>query len=151
MLDIYISYNYEIKCPINTLKNNWNFGINVPYHKVDISPSTCRPYYNINDNGQIKKWIDKAKEIYGNKLFSTNNFFGNYVSENKKYPTKNELLNYIFKYHSTRGKNTLPICIEQFVDEVFLEYKEIIDNIPPKEFAIRWGKSVYINIRRSME
>jgi hypothetical protein len=149
--DIYIPYNYEVKPYVKKTTKNWNFGTDIPYHKVDISPKTCRPFYNITDNGFRKIWLDKAIEVYGYEIFSTNNFFGKYVSENIKYPSKHEFLNYIFMYYFTRGKKTLPICIEQFVDEVFLEYKEIIDNIKPEVFAMRWEKSVYINIRRSME
>lgn len=54
-------------------------------------------------------------------------------------------------YHFTREKKTLPICIQQFVDEVFLDYKEIVDNINPEEFARRWENSVHISVRESME
>ena len=149
--DIYIPYDYTIKPYIKTSTKNWTFGTNIPYHKVDISPKTCRPFYNISDNGFHKIWLDKAIEVYGYTLFSTNNFFGKYVLENKKYPTKSEFLNYLFIYHFTREKKTLPICVQQFVDEVFLDYKEILDNINPEEFARRWENSVHISVRESME
>jgi hypothetical protein len=99
----------------------------------------------------MKTWLDKAIEIYGYTLFSTNNFFGKYVSENKKYPTKSEFLNYIFMYHFTRDKKTLPICVEQFVDEVFNDYQEILQTIDPDIFAKRWDDSVYKDVRKIME
>ena len=41
--------------------------------------------------------------------------------------------------------------IQQFVDEVFMEYKEIIDNIKPEVFAVRWQESVHISTRELME
>jgi hypothetical protein len=149
--DIYLPYNYDIKPFRKTITKNWKFGNKVPYFKVNISPKTCRPYYNISDNGFMKTWLDKAIEIYGYTLFSTNNFFGKYVSENKKYPTKSEFLNYIFMYHFTRDKKTLPICVEQFVNEVFNEYQEIFDTIDPYIFVERWECSVYKDIRKKME
>ena len=149
--DIYIPYNYEVKPYVKKTTKNWKFATDIPYYKVDISPKTCRPYYSITDNGEKKTWLDNATKVYGTELFSTNNFFGNYIFQNKKYPTKHEFLNYLFMYHFTREKKTLPICIEQFVDEVFLDYKEIVDNINPEEFARRWENSVHISVRESME
>ena len=149
--DIYIPYNYIVKPFEKTTTKNWNFKSNMPSIKVNISPKTCRPYYNIIDNGRKKIWLDKAIEIYGNELFSTNNFFGTYVSENKKYPTKSEFLNYLFMYHFTRNKKTLPICIEQFLNEAFIDYEEILNTIDPLMFSERWLSSVYKDVRMQME
>jgi len=149
--DIYIPYNYEIRPFVKYVTKNWSFGNNVPYFKVDISPKTCRPYYKVNVNGINSTWLDNAIKIYGHDLFSTNNFFGNYVFENKKYPTKDELLNYIFMYYHTRDKKTLPICIEQFINEVFDEYQDILRTIDPEVFVERWSQSVHKDVRMIME
>ena len=149
--DIYIAYNFEIKSYIKCITKNWTFGKVVPYYKVNICPKTCRPYYNIIENGWKKTWLDNAIEIYGYTLFSTNNFFGNYVFLNKKYPTKEEFFNYIFMYHFTRDTKTLPICIQQFVDEVFTEYEDILKTIKPEEFSKRWSESVHKDARQIME
>lgn len=149
--DIYIPYNYEVKPFVKSVTKNWRFGNNVPYFKVNISPNTCRPYYNVIVNGRRETWLDNAIKIYGYDLFSTNNFFGKYVFENNKYPTKDELLNYIFMYHSTRDKKTLPICVEQFVNEVFIDYEDIIKTIDPTVFAERWEKSVHKDLRARIE
>jgi len=149
--DIYIPYNFEIKPYVKCIAKNWTFGKDIPYYKVNISPKTCRPYYNIIENGIKKTWLDNAIEIYGYTIFSTNNFFGNYVFQNKKYPTKEEFFNYIFMYYFTRNKKTLPICIEQFVDEVFTDYEDILKSIEEKEFAKRWNESIYKHIRENME
>jgi hypothetical protein len=149
--DIYIAYLYQIKPYVKSYTKNWSFGMDVPYFPVKICPETCRPYYNIIDNGIKKTWLDKAIEIYGYDLFSTNNFFGNYISANEKYPTKDEFMNYLYRYHSSRDKSTLPICIQQFVDEVFNEYAEIIENIDARRFKELWDKSVWKDVRKSME
>lgn len=149
--DIYIPYNYEVKPFVKSVTKNWGFGNNVPYFKVNISPKTCRPYYNVIVNGRWETWLDNAINIYGYDLFSTNNFFGKYVFENKKYPTKDELLNYIFMYHFTRDKKTLPICVEQFVNEVFIDYEDIIKTIDPTVFAERWENSVHKDLRARIE
>ena len=72
--DIYLEYNYTTKQDVKNNVKNWSFGNNIPFHTVKISPKTCRPFYNINDNGFRKTWLDKAIEVYGYTLFSTNNF-----------------------------------------------------------------------------
>ena len=149
--DIYIDYNYTSKPDVKNNLKNWNFENNIPFHTVNICPKTCRPFYNIIDNGFRKTWLDKAIEVYGYTLFSTNNFFGKYVLENQKYPTKSEFLNYIFMYHFTRDKITLPICIQQFVDEVFEDYKDILTTISPSDFAKRWEDSTDKDWRQRME
>ena len=139
------------KTPIVPTKN-WKFDNNIPTHLVPICPQTCRPYYNVVDKYGFKTtWLDQAIEIYGHELFSTNNFFGNYVFERQKYPSKSEFLNYIFMYHYIRGKKTLPICVEQFVDEVFNDYENILESVTPKDFAERWNKSLYKDVRARME
>jgi len=125
----------------------------MPYSEVSICSKTCRPYYIINDNGKEKTWTQKAFEIYGNEfaLFSTNNFFGNYIFQKQKYPTKSEFLNYLFLYHQTRYIKTLPSCINQFIDEVFNEYENIISTISHSVFAERWQKSINKDVRMKME
>ena len=149
--DIYLPYNYISSKNkfINT--QNWNFTNDIPCISVPVCPHTCRPYYTITDKGIEKVWSTKALEIYGVNLFSTNNFFGSYVFQNKKYPSKSNFLIYLFKYYYTRDKKTLPICIDQFVDEVYDDYENIMIKISPSDFADRWEKSNHINVRRQME
>ena len=151
--DIYISYSYDIKSYKKMSTKNWSYGSSMPYSEVSICCKTCRPYYIINDNGNEKIWTQKAFEIYGKEfgLFSTNNFFGNYIFQKQKYPTKSEFLNYLFLYHHTRNIKTLPLCINQFIDEVFNEYKNIISTISHSVFAERWQKSINKNVRMKME
>ena len=149
--DIYIPYNLQLSPYIKSKIRNWKYDMNVPYSYVKISEKTCRPFFNIYEKGCQVAWFEKAHKIYGYEFMSVNNFFGNYVSENNKYPTKNEFLEYLYLYYSKRDKATLPMCIMQFVNEVFDEYKEIMEKIEPEEFANRWNKSVYIDVRTRME
>jgi hypothetical protein len=149
--DIFIDYNYSIKPYNKTFTKTWSFGNNIPYIKVSICPKTCRPYYTIIDNGKEKTWIQKANEIYGKQLFSTNNFFGNYIFYRKKYPTKSEFLIYLFMYHYSRDIKTLPLCINQFVDIVFDEYEHTINTIDPLLFAELWNRSIHKHLRIQME
>ena len=78
--------------------------------------------------------MEKATEKYGNNFFSTNKFFGSYILDNEKYPTKEEFINYLYRYHKNREIQTLPICIEQFIDEVFVEYEDIMNMLEPIVF-----------------
>lgn len=149
--DIYIPYKFDVKSSLKSKVKNWSFDENIPTHKVPICPQTCRPYSTVLENGKMRTWLEKAHEIYGSELFSTNNFFGNYVFNNKKYPNKSEFLNHIFLYHYTREKTTLPICVEQFVDEVFTDYEDILKTVNPDDFAYRWNNSVHKEERKRLE
>ena len=84
-------------------------------------------------------------------LFCSNSDFSNYIFQKQKYPTKSEFLNYLFLYHHTRNIKTLPLCINQFIDEVFNEYKNIISTISHSVFAERWQKSINKDVRMKME
>lgn len=150
--DINISYRYTNRKNIITNTKTWDFTNDVPSSTIRICPETCRPYYNVADkNGFKSTWLDQAIKVYGYNLFSTDNFYGRYISEHKQYPSKSKFLNYIFLYYYTRGKMTLPICIEQFVDEVLDDYQDIMINISPIDFAERWTESIHINVRMGME
>jgi hypothetical protein len=125
----------------------------IPECKVEIVKSTCRPRYIIYENGEskAKTWLNKAHEIYGSELFSMNKFFSNYVCDNNNYPSKDELLVYIYKYYSSRGKATLPIYIHEFAITVLEEYKDIMEKIKPGEFIGRYNASVRIKDRIIIE
>jgi hypothetical protein len=150
--DIYIPYRYTSQKNVITNTKTWDLTNDVPSTTIHICPETCRPYYNVADkNGFKSTWLDEAIKIYGYNLFSTDNFYGRYISEHKKYPSKSKFLNYIFLYYYTRSKITLPICVEKFVDEVLDDYQDIMINVSPNDFAERWTKSMHINVRISME
>jgi hypothetical protein len=145
-INLPFNYNYD-KYELTTTKN-WDYDEIVPYHKVEISIHTCRPFYNVNKN---KKWIDVATEVYGKNFISIDSRFGEFVIRYKKYPTKNEFLVYLYNYYSSRGKPTLPICIRQFVDEVFEDHNYIIENLPVSYYIERWEYTISIKNRINME
>ena len=146
--DINLPFNYKHdKYEITTTKN-WDYDENIPYHKVEISIHTCRPFYNVNKD---KKWIDVATEVYGKNFISIDSRFGEFVIKHKKYPTKTEFLVYLYNYYSSRGKPTLPICIRQFVDEVFQDHNYIIENLPVSKYIERWENSINIKNRINIE
>jgi hypothetical protein len=148
-----INYNISTK-PTGVVigAKNWHYPETVPYRKVDICFKTCRPYYRIG-NGT---WKDKAKEIYGNiQLMSMNKLFGNRVCKIGRYPEKEEFLKYVSEYFSRKegaGKaETLPICVNQFLNELYDEYDEIIRTVRPEDFVSRWKESAEIEKRVQME
>ena len=145
-INLPFNYNYD-KYSVVTTKN-WDYDEIVPYHTVEISIHTCRPFYNVN---KYKKWIDVATEVYGQNFISIDSRFGEFVIRYKKYPTKNEFLVYLYNYYSSRGKPTLPICIRQFVDEVFEDHKYIIENLPVFYYIERWEYTISIKNRINME
>lgn len=49
------------------------------------------------------------------------------------------------------AKNTLPICIEKFTDEVITEHADIINKIKPEEFKKRYNASVNVQDRIRIE
>jgi phosphotransferase system IIB component len=146
-----IPYNINTK-PIGVKigSANWEYKADMPYCKVDICEATCRPFYYVD--GGSKKWMEKAKEIYGEgELLSSNKIFGSYICKNKKYPTKEEFLVYLSKYFERREKKTLPVCINQFLNELYEEYKEIIEKVSVEDFIKRWKNSSEIANRIEME
>jgi hypothetical protein len=130
----------------------WNYEATMPYSKVDICEATCRPYYYVDYRGG-KKWTEKAKEIYGKErhLISLNELFGNYICKNNAYPTKNAFLVFLSDYFGRRNKKTLPMCMSQFLEELFDEYKEIMEKVSVKDFIERWKRTSEIEEREFIE
>jgi hypothetical protein len=146
--DINIPFNHKYdKYEIKTTKN-WDYDENIPYHKVEISLKSCRPFYKVDKD---KIWVDVATKVYGKKFISIDSRFGDYVVKYEKYPTKNEFLVYLYNYYSNRGKTTLPICIRQFVDEVLEDHNYIIENLSVSEYIKRWKYSNSIKNRIDIE
>jgi hypothetical protein len=101
-------------------------------------------------------WKMKATEVYGNiELLSMNKLFGNHICHIKKYPLKEEFLKYLSNYFSRKDrqekKDTLPICIKQFLNELYDEYKDIMENVSVEDFIKRWKNSANIENRLKME
>jgi len=136
--DVQLLYDMNIADYKISKIQNWKYDENTPSVINNICIQTCRPYYYEN-------WENDYKVKYGHTNFiSINRQFGEYICNYTKYPTKNEFLMYLYKCISIKSSPplTLPICVEQFIDEVFEEYKNIIKYIKPEEFVKRWTNSV---------
>jgi hypothetical protein len=146
-----IPYNINTKPTGITIgSKNWEYKAEMPYSRVDICEATCRPYYYVD--GGRKNWKEKATEIYGDlELLSLNKIFGSYICKKKQYPEKEEFLVYLSEYFERRNKKTLPICIDQFLNELYSEYKEIMEKVSIEDFVTRWKSSSDIGARVSME
>jgi hypothetical protein len=151
--DIYLPFEHQMKEFIFKNTKNWAYEKDVPKTTVHISKNTCRPFYNIKGGwifSTIFTWEEKAKEIYG-KFMSLDNMLGLYISNNCVYPTKNEFLIHVFNHYRRKGTKTLPICINQFIDEIFEDHRNIMTVLEPSEFKKRWDSSIEIKERVRIE
>lgn len=136
--DVELLYDMNIADYKISKIQNWKYDENTPSVINNICLQTCRPYYYEN-------WENDYEVKYGHTIFiSINRQFGEYICNYYKYPTKNEFYMYIYKCISMKSSPplTLPICIQQFIDEVFEEYNNIMKDIEVKEFIKRWNNSV---------
>jgi hypothetical protein len=96
-----------------------------------------------------------AERFYGAapaRLLSVNEAYGNFVVKYKTYPTRDELLTYIFNRRVLHGGcHTLPHQVAQFVDEVISEAAEVTSTLSAEEFARRYEASRKIEVRRALE
>ena len=138
--DVQLPYDTNVPDYKVTKIENWKYDENTPSVVNDICPKTCRPYY-------FENWQDDHNDKYGHTEFiSVNRMFGDYICKYSSYPTKNDFFLYVYRQISMKSTPplSLPICIEQFIDEVFEEYKYIMKDITPEEFVKRWNQSVNI-------
>lgn len=152
--DIYLPFDYQIKEFVFKNTKNWGYGKDVPKTTVHISKNTCRPFYNIKGGwvfSTIFTWEENAKKIYGEKFMSLDNMLGSYVSTFCKYPTKDEFLIHVYNYYNRKGTKTLPICINQFIDEIFEDHNHVMSILEPTEFKKRWDSSIEIKERARIE
>ena len=149
--DIYLPFDCKVEDFVSENKKIWHYHENTPKTTVNISINTCRPFYYLRDKDKVcGDWKDKATKIYG-KFMSLDNMFGNYISVNSAYPSKNDFLIYISDRYSRKGIKTLPICIKQFVDEIFEDHEHVLRMLEPCEFKRRWDASIVIKNRIMIE
>lgn len=149
--DIYLPFDCKVTDFVSENKKIWHYDENTPKTTVNISINTCRPFYYLRDKDKVCcDWKDKAEKIYG-KFMSLDNMFGNYISVNSAYPSKNDFLIYISDRYSRKGIETLPICIQQFVDEIFEDHEHVMSILEPSEFKRRWDASIEIKNRIMIE
>jgi hypothetical protein len=147
--DIEFPYTWT---PVTTrYVNEWPYKTELEPLHLYIHPKTCRPLYMCGD----ETWSEQATRKYGpvSQLISVHSYFGKYVVTHESYPSKPDLLQYLYDrcvYHNPKH-TTLPACIAQIVDEVFADHTEICKTLTPVEFSKRWRGSVRIEDRKRLE
>jgi hypothetical protein len=129
----------------------WNYGL-TPQERINLTicPQTCRPLYMYGE----ETWREKATRKFGpvEKQISVNAYFGKYVQAHGAYPSRTDLLIYIYKRCVVHGQHTtLPACVMHFIDEVCADYAPIVASITPVEFIARWRASVSVEDRKRLE
>lgn len=113
--------------------------------RLKICEKTCRPYYKPD-------WIEEATEKHGmsphpEKRLSVTARFMVYTSKFKKYPSDQELLQYLATKY-----DTLPRQTEAWIRRIAnYDFGEIRRDLSPQEASRRFNESVNINVRRQME
>jgi hypothetical protein len=129
----------------------WQYGLGpqVPIN-LTVSPATCRPLYMYGE----ETWRDQASRKYGpvEKQISVNAYYGKYVETYGAYPSRTDLLVFLYKRCVASGKHsTLPAHVRQFIDEVCEDYAPIVASVTPTEFVARWRASVRVEDRKRIE
>ena len=127
----------------------------IPASPTRLCPATCRPYYRVRVEEVDTTWSVAAERFYGAtpaRLLSVNEAYGNFVVKYKTYPTRDELLTYLYNRRVLHGGHaTLPHQVAQFVDEVISEAAEVTSTLSAEEFARRYEASRKIEARRALE
>jgi hypothetical protein len=111
------------------------------YVAIEINPNTCRPYEIDRKTGN--DWEIQAVKTFGplNKQIHLNNYFGLYVSQYFEYPKKEQFIDYLYNQEKNKkenSKDTLPAFINEYIDDLFIDYKFIMENITPLQFELKW-------------
>lgn len=131
----------------------WKYGTGPqPPKHVRICPLTCRPFYT-TERGRT--WAEEATELYGvapSEMMSLNKKFGEFVCKYSAYPTPAEFLVFLYNRFVVHGhKRTLPHAVVEFINHVFDEFREVMETMPPAEFARRFEASAPLVVRQAQE
>lgn len=152
--DVAIPYEWsatELVMP--SYRTIWAYGLReFPAASVAICPATCRPYYHVPPTG--REWSDVASEIHGipaSAMLSIHTEYGRYVVKHGAFPTKQELLLHLWHRVKGQGHTTLPHQTESFVDDVLADFRPLVAELTPAEFARLFQASVKRTDRIRME
>lgn len=152
--DVAIPYEWsatELVMP--SYRTIWAYGLReFPAASVAICPATCRPYYHVPPTG--REWSDVASEIHGipaSAMLSIHTEYGRYVVKHGAFPTKQELLLHLWHRVNGQGHTTLPHQTESFVDDVLADFRPLVAELTPAEFARLFQASVKRTDRIRME
>lgn len=121
---------------------------------VRICPATCRPFYRPTAD---TTWVTEHTAHYGHapdapRILSANEAFGNFVVKYGVYPTRDEMLTYVFNRRILHGENkTLPHQTTEFIEQMFTETSALMGAITPETFAARFMASRDIKKRQELE
>jgi hypothetical protein len=129
----------------------WEYGLSrttIEGHHP-ICPKTMRPFYYVKD----KTWKDEFISTYKtDKVFSGHECYIRYVNKYNKYPSVEELINYLYEYHCVnRNYKCLPAPVNQFANEIVEECNKHITDVPVEEFIRITNASMCIADRIKME
>lgn len=148
--DIPLSLQWTPPSPVTHVME-WPYGLGPQEPiRLTIHPKTCRPQYMYGG----ETWREISARKYGpvEHQISVNAAYGKYVEAHGAYPSRNDLLVYLYKRCVVHGcHTTLPAAILQFIDEVCADYAGIVASMPPAEFIKRWRESVSIQDRLRIE
>lgn len=133
----------------------WAYGTGPqPEKLVQICPATCRPVY-VTDPESGETWVDEARRLHGiepSKMISLNKQFGNFVCKYGAYPTRAEFLVFLYNRYVRHGSHgTLPHAIVEFINQVFIEFRDVMRDLSPTEFTRRFMGSVALPTRQALE
>ncbi len=132
--------------------NNYSYFGEHEDELIEVCPLTCRYFSYVNN----VHWKVIAELRHGPlcKQLSAANYLIKYVHRYKVYPTVNELILFMSRKEQKRKNNprwTLPKDVKLITENVFKNYKEIMDSIKPDVFATRAWTSVHPEKREDME
>jgi hypothetical protein len=117
---------------------------------VPICPATVRPFYFAPDHTE---WHEASTRTFGDVQHQIHIhwYFLEYVGKYKKYPTKEDLLTFVFLDIVPAKKATLPWLMARFVDCLFEGYEPIMREMDAPELNRRAARSLRLQYRRQLE
>lgn len=158
--DIHIPYLRAVN-PIKPFATNvWNYGydrnVEIPCARVAICPETMRPYTYVKyvdlseDEVSVEKkhWKELSEKMYGplSGQISLRNYYIKFVSDFRKYPTRDEFILYIYdkernkeagKDGEIRARDTLPHMIFQMTKNLIESFDAVTAGVSIDEFLRR--------------
>jgi hypothetical protein len=116
---------------------NWIYGLkNYNNEPVLICPYTFRPFYNVQYNGSIVTWKDRACELYGplDKLFSARKKFIDFFYKYNSFPNFESYLLFCYnRYAKNFTVPTVPFDSPHWLIETLQSYSPIARIIKDKK------------------
>ena len=110
----------DYNIPLLDASKNYNDKENTTKREIELCPLTFRPWSTVGN----KNWQDLSEETFGplSGQISVYNYFIRYVTEENKFPSKEEFIKWIAEKQAQREndrKDTLPMHIATTVDNLF--------------------------------